>query len=116
MTVPAKFRTKAKRGWSSALTKNVSSSGALLIDAHEMPIGAELEIWLRMHELRSSIADIVCPSVVVRCEEGQRDEFRVGVKFKSYRIRPIVEVIARPETAGGNGESARPTAREKANS
>lgn len=107
MAVPAKLRAKAKTGWCSVLTKNVSSSGALLIDSRGMPIGAELEIWLQMHELRSSIADIVCPAIVIRNEECQRDEFRVGVKFKSYRIRPVAEGVAQPGIAGGDRESVR---------
>ncbi len=116
MVVPAKLRAKADREWCSVLTENVSGSGALLIDSHELAVGAELELWLQMHEVRPSIADIVCPSIVVRCEERQRNEFRVGVKFKSYRIQPVVRVVAQPGTAGGEGESARPRAREKSNS
>lgn len=116
MAVPTKLRTSADHDWCSAVAQNVSGTGALLIDSRKLPVGAELEVWLQMHELRSSSADIVCPSVVIRCEKCQPDQFRVGVKFKSYRIQPVVEVVAQPGTAGGESESARPRAREKSNS
>ena|ERR1051326_5246364 len=88
VVVPTKLCSKADREWRPVLAKNVSGSGALLIESQELPIGAELQVWLEMHELRSSIADIVCPSVVVRCEEQEAEGFfRIGVKFKGYQFR-----------------------------
>jgi hypothetical protein len=88
VAVPTKLCSRADRDWRPVLAKNVSSSGALLIESRELPVGAELEVCLQMHELRSSTADIVCPSIVVRCEERRPEGFfRVGVKFKSYQFR-----------------------------
>jgi hypothetical protein len=88
VAVPTKLCSKGDGEWRPVLAENVSGSGALLLESQELPVGAELDVWLQMHELRPFIADIVCPSIVVRCEERQpAGLFRVGVKFKGYEFR-----------------------------
>jgi PilZ domain len=90
VNVPAKLSSKIETNSSPLLTENVSCSGALLKDAtRELPVGEELEVWLLMRQVRPSMADIVCPSVVVRCDGSEHEgRYDIGVQFKGYRFCP----------------------------
>ncbi len=88
VAVPAKVCSEAEPRGLPALTKNVSTTGALLVDSQAVPVGSELKVWLLMRNVRSSLADVVCPAVVVRCERDEPEgAFGVGVKFKNYEFR-----------------------------
>lgn len=86
--LPAKLCSKADAEWRPVQAKNISSSGALLIESREETVGSELDVWLLMRDLRPAAVDILCPSVVVRCGQGkQKGLFDIGVKFKDYQFR-----------------------------
>lgn len=89
LPVPVKFRASGEQEWHAALARNVSASGALVIGENRMPVGAEVEVWLLMHTGRDRVADVVCPSVVVRCEKRDAAEERFGIamKFQTYEFR-----------------------------
>ena len=89
LPVPVKFRASGEQEWHAALARNISASGALVIGEDRMPVGVEVEVWLLMHTCRPRVADVVCPSVVVRCEKrGVAEErFGIAMKFQKYEFR-----------------------------
>lgn len=91
LPVPVKFRAVGESAWHSGVVKNISGSGALIVGADQVAVGAELEVWLLMREVRSDIANVVCPSIVVRCEqqpEQQDAGFSAAMKFRKFEFRP----------------------------
>lgn len=90
LPVPVKFRALGEQEWHSATAENVSASGALISGGDRLAVGAEVELWLLMRSCNSSAADIVCPSVVVRCEKPDKTEEQVGlgIKFRRFKFRP----------------------------
>lgn len=92
MPVPVKFRERGQAEWHFGVVKNISASGALIEGGNRVAVGAEIEVWLMMRAYRGDLANVVCPSVVVRCEANDRDEeqprFGSAMKFRSYRFCP----------------------------
>ena len=90
LAVPVKFRTRGETAWHDAVVKNISGSGALIVGTDQVPIGAEVEVWLLMREVRSDIANVVCPSIVVRCEQEPEEKAAYGaaMKFRKFEFRP----------------------------
>jgi hypothetical protein len=90
LPVPVKFRARGESEWHSGIAKNISGSGALIVGDEQLPVGAELEVWLLMREYRGDVANVVCPSVVVRCEPQpeQKAAFSAAMKFRKFEFRP----------------------------
>lgn len=90
LDVPAKWRVHGEQRWHSAIAKNASTSGVLVCGAERAEIGTELEVWILTHTDKRNVADIVCDSIVVRCqEEHTRDlPFSIGMKLQHYKLRP----------------------------
>jgi hypothetical protein len=90
LPLPVRFRARGESAWHDGVVKNISGSGALIVGSDEVPIGAELEVWLLMREYRSDVANVVCPSVVVRCDQQPDEEtaFTSAMKFRKFEFRP----------------------------
>ncbi len=90
LDVPAKWRASGAQNWHEAVVKNASASGVLVLGTVKAEVGDELELWLFTHACRPGVADIVCDSVVVRCEQHAADEqpFRIAMQFHKYQFRP----------------------------
>lgn len=90
LNVPVKFRAPGEQHWHPAALRNVSGSGALVIGDDHLAVGAEVELWMLMRASRKGACDIVCPSVVVRCDNADQGQAPVGIamKFRKYKFRP----------------------------
>ena len=90
LPVPVKFRERGQTEWHFGVVKNISASGALIEGGDRVAVGAEIEVWLLMRAYRGDLANVVCPSVVVRCEAKDEAEplFGSAMKFRSYKFCP----------------------------
>jgi PilZ domain len=87
------FRFPGETNWKEGMTRDISSSGMLLASKEMLPLGAEMELCLRLLKPSPQVplpADIVCSAQVVRlAPSGDSDGLPLmAAKILQYRFAP----------------------------